>query len=67
MSYAAQERGWVVKLLARLTPEQRARYERECRVAPRHRSGKLYDGARAEIAERILYEAAMKPAEGEKP
>ncbi len=63
MSYAAQERGWVVKLLARLTPEQRARYERECRVAPRHRSGKLYDSARAAIAERILYEAAMATSE----
>ncbi|KKM54230.1 hypothetical protein LCGC14_1553600 [marine sediment metagenome] len=60
MSYAAQERGWVAKLLARLTPEQRERYEKECRAAPRHRSGKLYDGARAKIAERILYEDAMK-------
>jgi len=60
VSYAAQERGWVAKLLARLTPEQRERYEKECRAAPRHRSGKLYDGARAKIAERILYEDAMK-------
>lgn len=60
MKYKAQERAWVAQLLARLTPDQRARYEAACRVAPRHhRSGKLYDGAKAEIAERILYDDAM--------
>ena len=41
MRYAAQERGWVAKVLARLTPKQRLRYEELCEVAPRHRSGKL--------------------------
>ena len=56
---------WVTKVLARLTPKQRELYEKECRSAPRHRTRKLYDGARAEIAERILYEAAMKPATSE--
>lgn len=46
-----------MRLLARLTPEQRIRYELACRTAPRHySSGKLYDGAKAKIAERILYE-----------
>ena len=57
MSYHPQERAWVMRLVARLTPAQRARYELACREAPRHpRSGKLYDLVKAEIAERILYE-----------
>lgn len=56
MKYAAQERAWVRKLLARLTADQRRRYEEACRVAPRHRNGRLYDGAKAAIAERILLE-----------
>lgn len=61
MRYSAQERAWVARLLARLTPDQRRRYEVLCRAAPRHHhSGKLYDGAKATIAERILYEDAMK-------
>jgi hypothetical protein len=61
VKYSAQERAWVMRLLARLTPEQRKRYELECRKAPRHhRSGKLYDGVKAQIAERILYEDAMR-------
>ncbi|HAM56007.1 MAG TPA: hypothetical protein DDX89_04650 [Candidatus Omnitrophica bacterium] len=67
MKYRATERGWVMRLLARLTAEQRQRYEEACRTAPRHpHSGKLYDRAKAEIAERILYEdriAATVPAE----
>jgi len=57
MKYRATERKWVMRLLARLTPAQRARYEEECRIAPRHyRSGRLYDADRAAIAERIMYE-----------
>ena len=55
MKFKAQERAWVMRLLARMNPNQRARYEAACRLAPRHhRSGKLYDLAKAEIAERIL-------------
>jgi hypothetical protein len=50
-----------MRLVARLSPAQRLRYEAECRKAPRdHRSGKLYDGEKARIAERILYEDAAK-------
>jgi hypothetical protein len=56
MKYKAQEREWVRRILARLTPEQRERYEEACMTAPRHRNGKLYDEARAAIAERIMYE-----------
>ena len=64
MRYKAQEKRWVQRILARLTPEQRERYEEECRKAPRHyRSGKLYDTARAAIAERILLEDAREEAE----
>jgi hypothetical protein len=60
MKYRAQERAWVMRLLARLTPDQRKRYEAACRDAPRHhRTGKLYDDAKARIAERILYEDAV--------
>jgi len=63
--YSAQERAWVTRLLARLTPEQRARYEKACSEAPRHEhSGKLYDGARAAIAERILYADALRELDG---
>ena len=59
--YPASEKRWVRLVLARLTPEQRERYEEECAKAPRHhRTGRLYDRARAEIAERILYEDAKK-------
>ncbi len=55
--YSPQERRWVMQLVARLTPAQRAEYERRCRTAPRdHRTGKLYDGAKAQIAEQILLE-----------
>lgn len=50
-----------MRLLARMNADQRARYEKECEKAPRHcRSGKLYDLEKAKIAERILYEDAMK-------
>ena len=60
MKFNAQERRWVMRLLSRLTPEQRARYEAACREAPRHhRTGKLYDDAKARIAERILYDDMM--------
>ena len=58
MTYPARERAWVRRILVRLTPDQRKRYEAECRTAPRHRNGKLYDAARAAIAERILLDAA---------
>jgi hypothetical protein len=62
--YRAQERAWVIRLLARLTPEQRARYEKACAEAPRHHSGKLYDHAKAEIAERILYADSLRELDG---
>jgi len=60
MRYKAQERKWVMQLLVRLTPDQRRRYEEACRVHPvrGEHSGKLYDGEKAAIAERILYEDA---------
>lgn len=58
--YGALEKEWVRRILARLTPEQRERYEAECAEAPRHRNGKLYDTARARIAERIMYEDHME-------
>jgi hypothetical protein len=62
MKFKATERAWVMRLLARLSPAQRLRYEATCREAPRHyRSGKLYDHAKAEIAERILYEDSVGP------
>ena len=54
MKFRAQEKAWVRRILARLTPEERKRYEAECERAPRHRNGKLYDDARARIAERIM-------------
>ena len=58
--YTAQERQWVKRLLCRLNADQRRRYEEACKTAPRHHnSGKLYDSARAEIAERILYEDSV--------
>jgi hypothetical protein len=61
VKYTAQERAWVMRLLARLTPDQRQRYELACRAAPRHHNtGKLYDGEKAAIAERILYEDVMR-------
>lgn len=65
MKYKAAERAWVGRLLARLTPDQRRRYEAECAAAPRHhRTGKLYDGEKAKIAERILLEdARARPAD----
>jgi len=57
VKYKAQEKEWVRRILARLTPEQRERYEKACatEVWLRHRNGKLYDTDRARIAERILY------------
>ena len=59
--YKASERAWVMRLLARLTPDQRARYEAECTKAPRHHhSGKLYDDAKAAIAERIMLDDARR-------
>ena len=61
MKYKAQEKAWVRRILARLTPEQRERYEAECKQAPRHRNGKLYDTARARIAERIMLEGRVRP------
>lgn len=67
MKYKATERGWVMRLLARLTPEQRARYEVEMRKRPGdYRTGKKYDRLKAEVAERIMYEdrVGSVPAEG---
>lgn len=59
--YTAQERRWVKAILCRLNADQRRRYEEACKAAPRHHnSGKLYDGAKAEIAERILYEDSLR-------
>lgn len=61
MTYAATERRWVMRLLARLTPEQRERYEAEMRKQPGHHStGKKYDRLKAQVAERILYEDRLK-------
>jgi hypothetical protein len=60
-AYSANERRWVMRLLAKLTPAQRQRYEIACRKAPRHpHSGKLYDREKAAICERILYEDAQR-------
>ena len=65
LKYSAQERAWAMRLLARLTPEQRARYEKACSEASRDfRSGKLYDGTKAAIAERILYADALRELDG---
>ena len=62
MKYKATERAWVMRLLARLTPAQRVRYEAEVRaLAPElrhHHSGKIYDRQKATVAERILLEDA---------
>lgn len=66
MKYEAQEKAWVRKLLARLSPEQRKRYEAECKDAPRHRNGKLYDAAKAKIAERIIYKDRMEKGDERK-
>ncbi len=63
MKYPATERAWVRSILRRLTPAQRERYEAECRTAPRHRNGKLYDYSRAAIAERIMLDDAKKESE----
>lgn len=61
MKYPATERAWVARILARLTPDQRKRYETECRDAARHHSTKhLYDAERARIAERIMYDDARR-------
>jgi len=55
VKYRAQERAWVRRILCRLTPEQRQRYEAAMQVAPGHwRTGKKYDALKAEVAERIL-------------
>jgi len=64
MKYKAYERAWVARLLARLNSDQRRRYEEEMRKRSGHYStGKKYDGLKAEVAERILYEDALKPTE----
>ena len=61
--YRATERRWVQRLLARLTPEQRVRYEAEMRKRPGdYRTGKKYDHLKAEVAERILLEDSRKGA-----
>lgn len=59
--YRPQEREWVKRLVRLLTPDQRVRYEVECRTAPRYgHNRRLYDGEKARIAERILYNDAPK-------
>lgn len=58
--YPAQEKAWVRRILCRLNEDQRKRYEAECKVAPRHRNGKLYDTEKARIAERILLEDSQR-------
>lgn len=64
MKYCAQERAWVMRLLARLTPDQRRRYEEAMRRAPGyHTTGKKYDAQKAAMAERILYEDRMREAQ----
>lgn len=61
MKYKATERAWVMRLLARLSPDQRRRYEEQMRhEAGHYRSGKKYDGLKAAVAERILYEDAKQ-------
>ena len=68
MKYRAQERAWVMKLLARLTPDQRRRYEEACRTAPREGAHqRLFDGEKARIAERILYEESLGAGSRETP
>lgn len=65
MKYKATERVWVMRLLARLTPAQRERYEREMRAEDGHHStGKKYDGLKAQVAERIMYEDSRKGCGG---
>lgn len=65
LRYRATERAWVARLLARLTPDQRKRYEAEMRRQPgHHASGKKYDGLKAQVAERILYEEALGQPDG---
>lgn len=63
--YAATERKWVMELLARMTPAERAEYEKRCAKAPRHHThGKLYDDAKARIAERVMYESRIASPSG---
>ena len=61
MKYKAYERSWVMRLLARLTSDQRKRYESEMAKELGHwRTGRKYDGLKAEVAERIMLEDAKK-------
>jgi len=61
VKYQATERGWVMRLLARLTLAQRARYEAEMAKRPGdYRTGKKYDRLKAEVAERILYDDRVR-------
>jgi hypothetical protein len=65
-AYAAQERAWVARILARLTTEQRVRYVVEMRQQSGHaHSGKKYDNLRAAVAERIMYEDRMATTRSE--
>lgn len=62
MKYKATERAWVGRLLARLSPDQRKRYEEQMRKEMGwYSNGKKYDRLKAKVAERILYEDALKP------
>lgn len=56
-SHPAQERRWVRAILARLTPEERAEYERRMRdESGHHATGKKYDGLKARVAEAVMLE-----------
>jgi hypothetical protein len=58
MKYGATERRWVARILATLTPAERAEYERRCAEGGRrhHSTGRLYDRERARIAEQVKLE-----------
>ena len=47
----------LMRLLAKLTPDQRIRYEFVCRSA-------AFDGDKVKLAERILYEAQLPASPG---
>lgn len=57
MRYRANERKWAREIIRKLTPDQRERYEAACATNTDLRfNGRLFDDAKAKIAERILYE-----------
>ena len=61
VKYKANERAWVMRLLARLSPEERAEYERRMRETPgHHRTGKKYDSLKARVAEEVMYNMRVR-------